>query len=525
MGLQSSPFGPPGRLHHPVRWDTEMMTEEEVIPNLEYLRGFCFRTNRAIDQALEAIGMIVDSQVLLLFPLAGGGSTSRFVGVTKSGLLSDDDMGDIASSLADMKNQARGQQLTHSDPQLNDMRGRLESQMRRADAVSRALEMSRQFEGLSVFASARAPIHGHETHTCVGIQTAKLDRFPAFDESVMDRIHVGRSLQHEVIDECLRRADRSLYTWDPNSREGPLGSLADVNRTAASQLIDGLTQRASEIHADLFSKVEAITSRLYERSGARGSLVVADSEKREIKQSNAIDLGVRFKHPVSISEKRTMRKLLELSDGETAVLVAHQDTPQWDMYAYGLGTFQPHPNILEIKVSGHAEWQVSIDNKNLVRVSYGHASIPIPRLEFHKFFEAFERTFGTGESDAVWNVVKAAVGSGNGMTIAISEEPESEAQRLSGQAVLVEPYLLNAAEVIRLGRVDGAVLLGSDASCHAFGVILDGLASGASKQSESRSRGSRYNSAVRYQAAAKHNSLLVVVSDDGMVDLIPEAGA
>jgi len=298
-----------------------------------------------------------------------------------------------------------------------------------------------------------------------------------------------------------------------------------VNRTAASELVDGLTRRASEIHADLFSKIEAITSRLYERSGARGRLVIANSEKHEIKQSNAIDLRVRFEHPVSIGEERTMRKLLELTDDETAVLAAHQDTPQWDMYAYGLGTYRPHPKALEIAVIGHAEWQASIDNKKLVRVSYGHASLPKPKLEAHKFLDAFEETFGTRNGDAVWSVVQAAVDTGRRMTIAISEEPESEAHRLSGQAVLVEPHLLDAAEVIRLGRVDGAVLLGSDANCHAFGVILDGLASGASKPSESRSRGSRYNSAVRYQAAANHRSLLVVISDDGMVDLIPESDA
>lgn len=199
------------------------MTEEWIIENLKYLKGFCFRTKRAIDQALEAIGMTVDFQLLLLFPLEGGGSVSRFTGVTMSGPLPDDDIAEIASSVADMENQDHGQQITHSNPQLNDMRGWLEFQMRRADAISRALETSPQFEGLSFFASARAPIHGHEAHTCVGIKTAELGRFPALEGPVVDRVHVGRSLQHEVIDECLRRADRSLYTWDPNSQEGPPG--------------------------------------------------------------------------------------------------------------------------------------------------------------------------------------------------------------------------------------------------------------------------------------------------------------
>ena len=70
----------------------------------------------------------------------------------------------------------------------------------------------------------------------------------------------------------------------------------------------------------------------------------------------------------------------------------------------------------------------------------------------------------------------------------------------------------------RLGGVDGAVILGPDGRCHAFGVILDGDASAGQGDP---ARGSRYNSAVRYQRTRATRSLLVVISDDGTVDLIP----
>src|SRR4029079_4593914 len=66
------------------------------------------------------------------------------------------------------------------------------------------------------------------------------------------------------------------------------------------------------------------------------------------------------------------------------------------------------------------------------------------------------------------------------------------------------------------GRVDGSVRLGTDARCHAFGVILDGIAEAGGDPA----RGSRFNSAVRYQRTGPP-ALVIVVSDDGTIDVIP----
>jgi len=61
--------------------------------------------------------------------------------------------------------------------------------------------------------------------------------------------------------------------------------------------------------------------------------------------------------------------------------------------------------------------------------------------------------------------------------------------------------------------------LDRDAFCHAIGVILDGLAT----DKGNASRGSRYNSAIRYyEQFGKHEStLIVIISEDGMINLIP----
>ncbi len=49
-------------------------------------------------------------------------------------------------------------------------------------------------------------------------------------------------------------------------------------------------------------------------------------------------------------------------------------------------------------------------------------------------------------------------------------------------------------------------------------MILDGLATGEGDPG----RGARYNSAVRYTAASSAPCLVLIVSDDGMIDVHPE---
>ena len=123
------------------------------------------------------------------------------------------------------------------------------------------------------------------------------------------------------------------------------------------------------------------------------------------------------------------------------------------------------------------------------------------------------------ELNRTWAIIEKALASGHGMTLVVSSDPTPEAARLGAEAVPIEPQLMEPAEVVRLGQVDGAVLLGKDGFCHAFSVILDGAATGQGDPG----RGSRYNSAVRYQhSTTAAPSVIVVISDDGTVDLIPQ---
>ena len=463
---------------------------------------------RRVEQALSRIGMPAEAQVVLVgFTLDENGQHRPCI-KPADGRLSIGHLlavADQANTLFDGVPESRKR---YGEPGLYELTPSV-AQLRRsrADALVRAIEASGVFDGLTFFASASWPIDGCEWHTCVGVPTAALDSAPILEDSVGDQSNGGRSLQHEVIGECLRRADRGLALRDPEgylySRETP----EDIVRVAADQLTERILRRVTGVsYSFLFTLANASTSLSYERAGASGRLVVASRDK-------AISLSrVRFAHPIPLDNARIVRMLLRLSDDRTAVLAD-------GLYAYGLGECVSATGVVEVSVCGHAEWELRVGGTAFLLVAYGHARLPKPLFDFDKFAATAEATLGPIALCRIRHIIQAAQDSGHGMMIVVSLNAADEVERLGGEAVAIKPDYndLKTADIVRFGRVDGAVVLGTDGRCHAFGVILDGVATGDGDPA----RGSRYNSAVRYQATMASESLLVVISDDGTVSLIP----
>ena len=378
----------------------------------------------------------------------------------------------------------------------------------RAAALAEAIEMSGYFGGRTFYVSDSTLINGYEVHTCVGVPTAELDALPSLELVESDRGFVSRSLQHAVIAECLRRADSALCEPDPGAGLSVLGASEDIVKGAAVRFVEGLVFRSGGVHSELFGRMNEITSLTYERTGARGRVVIADEG------TTGVCAHVRFQRRVSPYDTRIMRKLLRLSGDTTAVLLSNAG----GLHAYGLGVCDPAPNVVEISVLGHAVWELAVAELPLLRVAYGHAKLPRPSFGFDKFKDTAERTVGRADVDYIWSVVQEAKAVGHGMTLVVSHDPETELGRLGTEAVPLSPDRLDVSHLVSFGGVDGAVVLGPDGRCHAFGVILDGIAEGSGDPA----RGSRYNSAVRYQRTMAPQSMLVVISDDGTMNLIPD---
>lgn len=99
----------------------------------------------------------------------------------------------------------------------------------------------------------------------------------------------------------------------------------------------------------------------------------------------------------------------------------------------------------------------------------------------------------------------------------MSVDAAGEARRLQPQSTRIAPTALTPQLVASATSIDGGLLLDPGGRCHAIGVILDGTARNVGDPA----RGSRYNSAIRYLDSAPPPCIILIVSADGMVELLP----
>ncbi len=463
-----------------------------------------------IRKILSEIGLQTESKVrVFLVGLANkDGFAHKICIEPKYGPLVAEDLQSIEKRTGEIFSADPEYEMFHSDPRIHQARRRSLLLDSRASALAEAIEASGKYEGLTFFVSRSAPIGGYDVHTCVGIPSEALESVPKFNNPKRDDYrgrYIEESFVQAIVHTCLMRADKTLYLPDPgDSFFEILGSRVDIIRSSAERFVRGITSSLTPQDSDLFRYASDFSSLTYERSGAKGHIAVTHPDNLANK------LKIRFESRVSLSEARTVRKMLELTDDSTCLLADSG-------HVYGLGECNSAPDVAKLSIEGHAMWSISIDDTALMRVSYEHAELPRQILDKDLFADVAKRTVDAVEVDRIWEIVQRALQDDHGTTIVVSKNPAAEIKRLAQQALPIKPEYLEHSEVARLGRVDGAIVLGPDGRCHAFGVILDGLAT----SSGDRARGARFNSSVRYQQTSDIGAMVIVISDDGTVDLIP----
>jgi hypothetical protein len=191
--------------------------------------------------------------------------------------------------------------------------------------------------------------------------------------------------------------------------------------------------------------------------------------------------------------------------------------------AYGLGeirTGNVSEDVFEVAITAHATWELRHGEDTMLRVAYGEAALPRPMFDERLVADTLDRILGpSAQVDGLMVLISAASTAAHGTTLVISAQAATEAERLAGPATMLDPQDLSAELLRRYADMDGAVLIDPSGICHAVGVILDGEAHGRGDPS----RGARYNSALRYEASAAASTVVVVVSEDGGVNLVPVA--
>lgn len=324
-----------------------------------------------------------------------------------------------------------------------------------------------------------------------GKSTAANARAWTGDATGEDRGGGGRPAE-----ELLREAGRSLTLTAGLAGAG--GSERHVADTSG--------------HWGLFDACNAISAMRYEGAEAEGRMLICRS------RHPGVDMKLALRAPVGLTDHRTVRKLLEVSRHDAQLV---SDATR----VTGLGNVARYDgsseDIFEIRFAKHYCWDLYHNQQHMMRVSYGCPQLPRADDVSARFREIITRTFpgnSTLNTDRLWRLVDAVRQTGQGSTIVIAENAGAEASRLAAQSLEVDPVDGSFGLVRMISAVDGAIMMDPQGRVHAFGVILDGVAS----PEGDRARGSRYNSAVRYQQSCTSRCVVVVMSDDGMIDVLPK---
>lgn len=303
---------------------------------------------------------------------------------------------------------------------------------------------------------------------------------------------------------------------------------------------------------DLFDEFNYISTLNYEGVSVSAKLLLINEEE----MSKHINFYIRLEQPINFNQHRRIRKLLETSDKKTFLIGDHENI-------YGLGTLQNYEEIKEkpifvIDFIGKLEYRINnilisreilkghkiadtedvrwhLHEQSILYIRYGTPNLRENKFSSTKLRDEIQKVFGIERDEknleSMVKMVGCAARQRSGTTVVITKPnlAEEEIEELEYQAIRIKKTNLfnkNSVElekiIDRITCIDGAIYLDLEGNCYAIGVILDGI---AEKNQGDSSRGARYNSAIRYanKEKVKDNCIIVVVSEDGMIDIIPNS--
>jgi hypothetical protein len=363
--------------------------------------------------------------------------------------------------------------------------------------------------------SAPVAVHDHSVHVVVTVDTAALEATPRLPESAAAEHRGVRGIIEALIVTLLDRCKAELNTASPGGAEDEDlgGEELDIGLRAVRRIVKIALDIAEQPGGwQIASKIQRIVSQPYEGRWKAGRLVIVPPG------DEALEVCVELTDPIPLDEHRTIRKLLEASGPDLAVLMDARSV-------YGLGTIAETPGVrekvFEVAVDTTGGWGLSYAGRELFRVKDSFPCLPEAPLDHLP--ELVDRVFGAGcDVDKLTELANAAAGNRHGAMLIISSAAAHEASRLWPQVLRTDPEILSAETLDHLTDMDGGVLVDPHGRCHAIGVILDGLATG---KNGSPARGSRYNNSVRYLAGdGVPLAIVLCYSSDGDIRMLSQLG-
>ncbi len=381
----------------------------------------------------------------------------------------------------------------------------------RAAALGEALNAQIDHGLKRWFVGHSARVGRYRVYPVIGVLQNRWDALPTLahrDHDHRNEMHL--SLQEAVVRELLQNASFALSTSDQpqgirrNDRD-------EVVRRALNAFVRALVFfKGDFMGGDLVSSLNAVAAQPYEGRTGVGTMLLG----RETDYS----LELKFESPIRLSQTRALRKALEMTDPGLHLVTTGKA-------ALGLGRLKDdyvpeREAAFFLRVIGRGSWELEHAGVPLLVVADGHAAVPRERLGRSKFEDAAERLFGDDRDvERLWDLAIAASRQAHGTMLVVHVDAAAEAIRLSPPAMRVEPCPLTDSTLLAVSAIDGAIIVNPGGECHAVGVILDGRAALGLGDA---SRGARFNSAQRYLAETRGSCLIIIVSEDGMLNLIPD---
>lgn len=386
-------------------------------------------------------------------------------------------------------------------------------------SVEQALKGFDEEHDVTSFCGAARRIDDHYVTPIIQIPNSLFLQYPPLDHIPPQKGNNEngyRSLIHSAMGAVLHEATEGLNKPEPGrSTHRSMRDAEEIIRIAAKKFMHtpGLSIERQYMHDDLFATLNLVSSLMYEGSEGIGQLILVDPK------NDVVEFMVKFAEPVTLREPRWVRKVLQMATTGIGIIADSQRI-------YGLGRLnewhEPRTQDAFLVVFiDHYHWELRCGNQALLRSHYGEPKLPQEPFDKAAFIANYARLFPDTSQDNglnLWNLMLAQVRQEHGSMIVVAEDAASEASRLSKQGTRIEPTLLSEALLRSVSGIDGTILLDPAGFCHAIGIILDGEAT----EQCTPSRGSRYNSGVRYVHKGSHRRLAIVVSDDRTVDIIPQ---
>lgn len=329
-------------------------------------------------------------------------------------------------------------------------------------------------------------------------------------------LHKYLSFLEAVIDSYLEDYAMRLHLPNAGRDNGPTRDSTELLRTGAKSFMYtiALAGRGGNIHA-LYRACDELSLTRYEGRENFGHLIVCRADHP------ALELTLELSAPFSIEQYRKVRKMLELTNEETGVVTNGK-------LVLGLGkmltSYNSHfEDFFKIIFSGLHCYDVMHVDHPLLLIRNGNPEPLGYLINYEKFVEDAKFIFTEITSTQVENMYDlsmAVAQRGRGSTLVFIQDAADESNRLANQCISIVPKKLDSDSVSTLASIDGAIVIDIDGFAHAKGVILDGIVGSEGDAS----RGSRYNSALTYCECRgwEKPSMVLVVSEDGMVDVIPK---